>query len=283
MSLPYYPMYPRDFYEGTLQMSLECKGAYIMLLNLMYTRNGPVADEPGYLARYVGCSIRKWQKLRLEMIGLGKITVENGFIRNSRADQELLKRVSYQDQKRENRSNPNKIKAEKSRSRGGRAKPEPDTEPVEKEEANASSQKPGAKGSRLPPDWALPDDWLADANSIALKAKQPLSEQEIRNESDKFRDYWVGRPGAGGRKSDWRGTWRNWVRSGLDRRPKPRNAPSGHGADANGQHRSGTVEDAVIRRALRRQNGNGVPDDARRGPDLSSESNVIDGEFKFVG
>ncbi len=43
MSLPYYPMYPRDFFEGTQEMSLELKGAYIMVLNLMYTRGGPSA------------------------------------------------------------------------------------------------------------------------------------------------------------------------------------------------------------------------------------------------
>lgn len=126
MSLPYYPMYPRDFYEGTQRMTLELKGAYIMLLNLIYTRNGPVDDEDGYLARYVGCSIRKWQKLRLELIGHGKIIVENGMIRNSRADEELLKRASYQDQQRENRSRPNKNSDLESPSKTTRAKPEPE-------------------------------------------------------------------------------------------------------------------------------------------------------------
>ena len=30
-----------------------------------------------------------------------------------------------------------------------------------------------ARGSRLPPDWSLPDDWLADATECAPKAKEP--------------------------------------------------------------------------------------------------------------
>lgn len=283
MSLPYYPMYPRDFFEGTQRMSLELKGAYIMLLNLIYTRNGPVADEDGYLARYIGCSVRKWQKLRLELIGLGKVAVENGFIRNSRADDELLKRASYSDQKRENRSRSNKNKAEKSRPREARANTEPDTEPEieKKEEANASSKKPDAKGSRLPPDWSLPDDWLSDAGSIAFKAKQPITEQEIRNEADKFRDYWSAKPGAAGRKLDWRGTWRNWLRSYLERRPKPRNAPSSHGPDAISQHGRGSIADAAMRRRMLRENGNGVPDGQRH--DVPAEANVIDGEYRLVG
>lgn len=284
MSLPYYPMYPRDFHEGTLRMSLELKGAYIMLLNLIYTRNGPVDDEDGYLARYVGCSIRKWQKLRLEMIGLGKIVVENGLIRNSRADEELLKRRSYQDQQRENRSRPNKINDEETPPKTTRAKPEPESEPIEeKEEAIASSKKPDAKGSRLPPDWELPDDWLTDASGLAFKANQPTNPQEIRNEADKFRDYWTAKPGAAGRKLDWRGTWRNWFRSYLDRRPKPRNAPGSYGPTAFSEHGRSSIADVVIRRRMLRENGNGVSDEPGRGHDVPAEANVIDGQYRRVG
>ena len=282
MTLPYYPMYPRDFFEGTQRMSLELKGAYIMLLNLIYTRDGPVADEDGYLARYVGCSIRKWQKLRLELIGLGKIVVADGFIRNSRADEELLKRTSYVDQKRENRSRPNKNNDAQSLPKTTRAKPDSEPEPIEeKEEAYASSKKPCANGSRLTPDWALPDDWLADASAVAFKAKHPITEQEIRNEADKFRDYWTAKAGAAGRKLDWRSTWRNWIRSYLDRRRPVRHAPGNHSQDAFSQHGRGTIADAVLRRRSLRENGNGFPDGQRH--DLPSEAGVIDGEYRRVG
>lgn len=149
--------------------------------------------------------------------------------------------------------------------------------------ARENAKTPETKGSRLPPDWALPDDWLADAGDIAFKAKTPITEQEIRNEADKFRDYWHGKPGAAGRKLDWRGTWRNWVRSYLERRPKPRNAPGGHGPAAFSQHGRGSIADAVIRRRLLRENGNGVPDEPGRGHDVSPEANVIDGEYRLVG
>lgn len=172
MSLPYYPMYPRDFHDGTLRMSLELKGAYIMLLNLIYTRGGPVDDEEGYLARYVGCSIRKWQKLRLELIGHGKIVVENGMIRNSRADEELLKRASYQDQQRENRARPNKNKAEESRPREARASSE-----SEPDSTSSSSSSSGAgEDGRDPPQGQVPGEretgwrghpWMARIFAVA--------------------------------------------------------------------------------------------------------------------
>jgi len=111
VSLPYYPMYPRDFFEGTQEMSLEQKGAYIMVLNLMYTRGGPISDEAGYISRYVGCSIRKWKQVRDELVAMGKIHVQDGMISNSRADEVIEKQRSYQDQQAENRSGKNKNKA----------------------------------------------------------------------------------------------------------------------------------------------------------------------------
>lgn len=131
MSLPYYPMYPRDFFEGTQEMSLELKGAYIMVLNLMYTRGGPISDEPGFVSRYVGCSIRKWKQVRDELVALGKLRVEDGMISNSRADEVLEKQRSYQDKQSENRARPNKNNGEESPPRTTHAKSKPEPEEVD--------------------------------------------------------------------------------------------------------------------------------------------------------
>ena len=61
-------------------------------------------------------------------------------------------------------------------------------------------------GTRLPPDWVLSQalgEWaLAEG----------LTRERIRQEADKFRDYWISKPGAAGRKADWPATWRNWIR-----------------------------------------------------------------------
>jgi biotin operon repressor len=162
---------------------------------------------------------------------------------------------------------------------------------IERAPKNSAPSKPEApekqnrssRGTSLPDDWLLPDEWGEDARSIAFKAKQPISDHEISNEADKFRDYWTAKPGAAGRKLDWRGTWRNWFRSYLDRRPKPRNASGNHGTPAFSEHGRSTVADVVLRRRLLRENGNGVPDDAGRGHDVPAASDVIDGEYRRVG
>lgn len=209
MSLPYYKFYPRDFYEGTQRMSLELKGAYIMLLNLIYTRNGPVDDEEGYVSRYIGCSIRKWQKLRLELIGLGKIAIIDGMISNSRADEELLKRTSYVDQKRENRSGSNEIKAEEKRPLLY-TESEPKTEKKE-DDANASSDV-RVKSHFIPADWKPSEALMAWALSYQTPNNETLTEAEIRNEADSFVDYWTGRRDTKAKRPGWDGTFKVRIR-----------------------------------------------------------------------
>ena len=78
----------------------------------------------------------------------------------------------------------------------------------------ARESKPKKKGcaadrqeraTRLPDDWVLPDDWRA----FVFEQDANLNADEI---ASVFRDYWVAKPGAAGRKLDWEATWRNWVR-----------------------------------------------------------------------
>jgi hypothetical protein len=67
------------------------------------------------------------------------------------------------------------------------------------------------RGSRLPDDWELPDDWRLWA------VAEGATDQQALGWSKRFADYWRGRSGAGGRKADWLATWRNWVRSELEK------------------------------------------------------------------
>lgn len=66
--------------------------------------------------------------------------------------------------------------------------------------------KPAQRGSRLPPDWALPPEWREDALALGLRWNR------IDRTADSFRDYWLAAAGSKGVKQDWRATWRNWVR-----------------------------------------------------------------------
>ena len=65
------------------------------------------------------------------------------------------------------------------------------------------------------------DDWQPTADLVAWQRENGISDLLARRELPKFRDYWAAQPGERGRKADWGATWRNWLRTALEREPKP--------------------------------------------------------------
>lgn len=68
------------------------------------------------------------------------------------------------------------------------------------------------RGQRWPPDMAVPQEWLVEATRIGL------TYEAAEIEAEKFVDYWTATPGKGGRKLNWRATWRNWARRACGNR-----------------------------------------------------------------
>jgi len=212
--LPYYPRYPRDFFDGTNGMSFELKGAYAMLLDLIYMCGGQLYDEPRFIAGHMNCSVRAWGGYRAALIERGKITVKDGIISNFRADKELIIQRSFQDKQRINGSQPKKNKGLPEATAEPKASHTDTHTDTGKGEAKASQKK---RGCRLPADWFLPKEW----GDWALG--EGLTEARIRTESENFRDYWHARAGPGAVKLDWQATWRGWVRRSLETKPRGSN------------------------------------------------------------
>lgn len=83
---PWYKRFPADFLAGTMALTLEEKGAFSVVLDMIYDRGGPIPDDPRYVARACGCSTRKWTSLRQRLIDAGKLTVRDGELSNPRAE-----------------------------------------------------------------------------------------------------------------------------------------------------------------------------------------------------
>ncbi len=66
--------------------------------------------------------------------------------------------------------------------------------------------KPAKRGSRLPDDWQLPDDWR-DWTAVNCPATTP---ERINREALIFSNFWQAKPGAQACKLDWKKTWQNW-------------------------------------------------------------------------
>jgi uncharacterized protein YdaU (DUF1376 family) len=108
--LPYYKAYPRDFIEGTIGLPFELKGAYRLVLDLIYMQGGALPDDARYISGLIGCTVRKWNSLREQLIALGKIQVNGASLTNYRAVIELETLAKLQEKQRENASGPRKNK-----------------------------------------------------------------------------------------------------------------------------------------------------------------------------
>lgn len=96
MSLPWYACYPRDFNDGMIGLTLEERGAYITLLNLIYARGGPIPEDTWWITSQLGCTTRAWVKVRAALLLKRKLfTTEldgEPHLMNPRAEREIAER-----------------------------------------------------------------------------------------------------------------------------------------------------------------------------------------------
>lgn len=88
---PWHKRYHGDALTGMMVLTLEERGAYQTLQDLMYDAGGPIPDNENVLARYMGVSIRKWRSIRHALVEVhGKISVSvDGRLTNARVISEL--------------------------------------------------------------------------------------------------------------------------------------------------------------------------------------------------
>lgn len=80
------------------------------------------------------------------------------------------------------------------------------------------------RGTRLPEDWALPEDWREWSRATCLAASPDM----IDREALKFGNYWQSKAGRDAIKIDWKKTWQNWCLTAFATAPtRPQsNAPN---------------------------------------------------------
>jgi len=224
---PSMPMYWDAYIADTTHLTTEEHGAYLLLLGAMWRRNGWVPDDAKDLARILGLTVAKWKRTKERLSGF--LIFENGHI----TQKKLLETWEITQEKIQ-------VNA-RNGAKGGRAKannpkdldqanakislkrkatmPEPEPEPI-KTEAKASTKK---RGTRLPENWTLPKaygEWALENG---------WAESVVREQADRFHDYWIGKAGSSAAKLDWLATWRNWMRqSSKQSSSKSNGRPSGH-------------------------------------------------------
>lgn len=85
----WYKRDPNAALTGMMALSLEERGAYNTLLDLIYTHDGELGDDARFICGWLRCDIRVWKRIRQRLLDLGKIYLVGGKLRNSRADDEV--------------------------------------------------------------------------------------------------------------------------------------------------------------------------------------------------
>lgn len=218
--------YHRSALDGMQSLTLEERGAYNTILDLIYDREGPLPDDPRWLAGWMGVSLRKWATLRATLIVKGKLYVTpDGRLANVRADFEIENAANLTRNRSESGAKGGRNRAEKaanSNKNSGVAQAglklidNNSTSTTEGEKSPSVARK---RGSRLP------EDWMPSAEDLDYAIRLGFGGAQIERIVERFRNFWHAKAGASAVKLDWSKTWRNWVSNEAERNPpQPRPA-----------------------------------------------------------
>lgn len=87
--LRWYKAEPRAFFDATRRWPFELKAAYRLVLDLVYDQDGALPDDDRWIAGELGCDVRVWRRLKARLVELGKLYVNDGAVRNPRADRDV--------------------------------------------------------------------------------------------------------------------------------------------------------------------------------------------------
>lgn len=215
--------------DGTEALSDGAYRTYHVICQLIYLNEGPVALNEHGIAGRCRQSLRAFRRNLNELVQSGKLTLENGRLRNSRADVELEK----VDENRINASKGGMISGE---SRNIPDKPLKTHDPpqatlredrslIDETRLDETRQKNGARETRAGGEASakpkrgtrLDGSWQPSKEDREAAFALGLRDADIGKIWPVYRDYWLGCAGAKGIKHDWGATWRNWCRREAER------------------------------------------------------------------
>lgn len=163
-TMPYHRRYHGDALQGYRRLTLEQRGAYTTILDLIYDAGGPIDNNERWLAGELNCSLRKARVLISELLSLRKIFLnERGQISNHRCEAEIENSLKISRKRAENASKPrgksaenpkcaNEISGASERMQGNCA-----VIPVPEPYKNIDTDRVRHGDEGLPEDWDDPD------------------------------------------------------------------------------------------------------------------------------
>jgi uncharacterized protein YdaU (DUF1376 family) len=92
----FYKRYPGDHIMGTRQLSLEERGAYSDLLDMMYDQGRAIPDDDTWISGWLGISARKWRSIREALLAApNKLILRGDYLSNPRFERETGLEASH--------------------------------------------------------------------------------------------------------------------------------------------------------------------------------------------
>jgi hypothetical protein len=85
----WYKRDPTAALEGMARLTLEERGAYNTVLDLIYCHDGSLDDDQRFISYWLNCDPRIWKRIRASLIEKGKLYIQGNQLRNARADREV--------------------------------------------------------------------------------------------------------------------------------------------------------------------------------------------------
>lgn len=248
--IKWYKRDPEKALNGMMGLSLDERGAYNTVLDLIYHRDGKLPDDDRFLAGYMGVDVRVWRRIKARLIGLEKLSVIDGMIRDDVADvvvAEALRRLtSARDAgntsaaKRASKSAPQtqETKDLEATPVEGVDATDASTIEIEKEKEIEGSDDPSLAGAekktrkpRAGEKHLMPDDWHpkefgSGTQSGALMAT--WSPQDFARHLENFKSHHAARAT---KFVDWQAAWSTWVINTRSFGNGRSAAPSGNSGD----------------------------------------------------
>lgn len=211
-SLNFYKRFIGDIQAKTGNLSLAEFGAYDRLLDHYFSTEAALPAEVDECYRICRAMDKEERKAVDKVLARFFTLTDEGW-RQGKADEvmaDALPKIAAARTNGAKGGRPKKETKEKPTGFPNDNQNETDGEP-NKKASQSQSQKlsslrsESARGSRLPADWQLPEEWAEWCRT----ARPDLDPDKV---AAKFADYWHGVSGKGGVKLDWLATWRNWVR-----------------------------------------------------------------------
>jgi uncharacterized protein YdaU (DUF1376 family) len=151
--IKWYKRDPEQALNGMMGLSLDERGAYNTVLDLIYHRDGKLPDDDRFLAGYMGVDVRVWRRIKTRLIGLGKLSIIDGMVRDDVADvvvAEALRRLTVA-------QDAGNISAAKRAAKSGHEKQENKGLDETGVEADAATGAPTNKNKKeIEPDGSIP-------------------------------------------------------------------------------------------------------------------------------